>query len=94
MPAVSGQLEDQSGLAFSIGIGEYPWLMQATFSIWEDYQSLQNYAYKSRHHSEVVKKTRELGWYAEELFANFSPYHTIGTYQGTNPLNTLKGSLT
>ncbi len=87
VPSVSGQLQDQVGLVFSIGIGEYPWLMQATFSIWQDYQALQQYAYKSLHHSEVVKKTRELGWYSEELFANFTPYHSNGTYLGINPLN-------
>lgn len=86
VPAVSGQLENQDGLIFSIGIGEYPWLMQATFSLWQDYQSLKDYAYKSRHHSEVVRKTRELEWYSEELFANFIPFETNGTWEGKNPL--------
>lgn len=86
VPNVSDALEEQDGLLFSIGVGEYPLFMQATFSIWEDRTFMQQYAYKSKFHSEVVKKTRELGWYKEELFANFIPYFSEGTWNGTNPL--------
>jgi hypothetical protein len=89
VPAVSGKLEDQEGLIFSVGIGEYPWFMQATLSIWEDYSYMKQYAYKSRVHSEVIKKTRELGWYSEELFANFAPFDSIGTWEGINPLESI-----
>jgi quinol monooxygenase YgiN len=86
VPKVSDNLEDHEGLLFSIGIGEYPLFMQATFSVWKDRSFMQQYAYKSKLHSEVVKKTRELGWYKEELFANFIPYKSIGTWNGTQPL--------
>jgi hypothetical protein len=47
---------------------------------------MKAYAYRSRYHSEVVKKTRELGWYKEELFARFLPFDSAGTWHGGNPL--------
>jgi len=86
VPSVSKNMEDRDGSIFSIGIGEYPWLMQATFSLWEDEESMRNYAYRSKVHSEVIQKTRALGWYSEELFANFIPYRTVGSWEGENPL--------
>jgi hypothetical protein len=89
VPPVSKQIEDHPGKIFSIGIGEYPLFMQATFSIWQDRESMIQYAYKSPMHRDVIKKTRELGWYQEELFANFIPYRTEGSWQGVGPL-TLK----
>jgi len=93
VPSVSGNLDDRKGLLFSIGIGEYPLIMQSTFSVWDSMESMRDYAYKSTFHKEVVRKTRELGWYKEELFANFIPFNTTGTLNGKNPLAfTLSGS--
>jgi hypothetical protein len=89
VPSVSKNLVDRDGSIFSIGIGEYPWLMQATFSLWEDEESMRNYAYRSKLHTEVIQKTRTLGWYSEELFANFAPYKTLGSWEDENPLGDL-----
>ncbi|PRY84324.1 DUF3291 domain-containing protein [Mongoliibacter ruber] len=89
VPSVSKNMDERDGSIFSIGIGEYPWLMQATFSLWEDMESMHNYAYRSKFHSEVIQKTRSLGWYSEELFANFVPYKTVGSWEGENPLRPL-----
>ncbi len=93
VPSVSKNLDDRDGSIFSIGIGEYPWLMQATFSIWEDEASMRDYAYRSKLHSEVIHKTRTLGWYSEELFANFVPFKTVGSWEGENPLKPLLKSI-
>lgn len=86
VPPISQNLEEQDGLLFSIGIGEYPWLMQATFSIWESEQMMREFAYKSKLHSEVIRMTRETGWYKEELFANFIPFRSEGTWEGSDIL--------
>ncbi|MCZ4243781.1 DUF3291 domain-containing protein [Pedobacter punctiformis] len=67
------------GFIISAGIGEAPFFRQATFSIWEDTESMKNYAYKSLDHAQVIKLTRERKWYSEELFARFE----ILGYQGT-----------
>ncbi|MEM0992836.1 MAG: hypothetical protein AAF847_18050 [Bacteroidota bacterium] len=78
VPPVSASIHDKKGLLFSVGIGELPLVQQATFSLWESTELMMEYAYKSRYHREVVQKTRELGWYKEELFARFSPYKIEG----------------
>jgi heme-degrading monooxygenase HmoA len=83
---VSGVLAHQPGVILSIGIGEYPWFMQATFSLWENVESMREYAYKNKLHTEVISKTRKLGWYSEELFANFDPYKFKGKWDGKTTL--------
>mgnify|MGYP000060266819 CR=1 FL=1 len=45
VPSVSAEHQNHRGLLFSKGIGEYPWFEQATFSIWEDFECLDEFAY-------------------------------------------------
>ena len=86
VPGVSRSIESQEGLLFSVGIGELPVVQQATFSLWTNSHHMQAYAYHGRHHREVIRRTRELGWYREELFARFHPFRCEGSWQGRNPL--------
>ncbi len=73
VPKVSDRLgQHQAGLLFSKGIGELPLIQQATFSLWKSRDAMVEYAYRSAKHREMIKKTRQLGWYREELFAEFS----------------------
>jgi hypothetical protein len=53
--------------------------MQATFSVWSSADAMFDYAYSNPKHAEMVKKTRELNWYSEELFARFEPYKVEGS---------------
>lgn len=85
-PPVSRSIEKKEGLLFSVGIGEVPIVQQATFSLWQNSHLMKAFAYKSRRHREVVRRTRELGWYKEELFARFHPYSTTGSWMGKDPL--------
>jgi heme-degrading monooxygenase HmoA len=71
VPQVSQSIMQKEGRIFSIGIGELPLIMQATFSIWKSAEQMKEFAYKSKYHREVVAKTRKLGWYKEEMFARF-----------------------
>ncbi len=88
VPGVSRSMDEhREGLLFSVGVGELPLVQQATVSFWQNSRFMQAYAYKSRFHSEVIQKTRELGWYKEELFARFHPYKSTGSWQGENPLS-------
>ncbi len=68
---VSVELEKQPGLLASIGVGEAPFIRQATFSIWKSYQAMQDFAYKSAGHVHTIRLTRQDKWYREELFARF-----------------------
>jgi hypothetical protein len=81
---VSKSLEDYQGLALAIGVGEWPLIQQATLSIWKTQAEMIDYAYKNEKHKEVVRLTRKLKWYKEELFARFVPYKFIGNWNGKN----------
>jgi hypothetical protein len=71
VPSVSKSMDGHKGLIYSKGIGEYPIFMQATFSFWETGDDMMAYAYKNEKHADMVKKTKEFGWYSEELFSRF-----------------------
>lgn len=58
-------------LKFAIGVGELPFIQQATVSIWKNMESVKNYAYKDETHKRVISLTRKYNWYSEELFARF-----------------------
>jgi heme-degrading monooxygenase HmoA len=74
------------GFVTSFGIGEAPLYRQATFSVWESLEDVKAFAYRSREHGEVIKKTRTENWYSEELFARFKPIAAFGTIKGQNPI--------
>ncbi len=84
--AVARQMNGSAGFIFSIGIGELPFIKQATFSIWKDSQSMKKFAYQMQEHTEVIKKTRKENWYSEEMFVRFKPIKSVGSIKGCNPL--------
>lgn len=83
---VANMMTSAPGYITSIGVGEAPVYKQATFSIWESIDDVKAFAYRSREHAEVIKKTRSEDWYSEELFARFKPIAAFGTLNGTDPL--------
>lgn len=85
VPATSREIERAPGLIASIGVGEAPFVRQATFSLWQTEAAMKDFAYKSEMHREVVKLTRTENWYAEELFARFSLVSSEGAWNGRNP---------
>jgi hypothetical protein len=76
---VSRDVEARPGLAFAVGVGELPLVQQATFSLWQSGKQMLDYAYRRPKHAEVIRRTRELGWYKEELFARFVPFRMEGS---------------
>jgi len=83
---VSNLMASAHGYITSLGIGEAPFYRQATFSVWETLDDVKAFAYRSKEHGEVIRKTRAENWYSEELFARFKPLATFGTIKGQNPL--------
>ena len=86
VPPVSAALQQQPGLLAALGIGEAPVGLQGTFSLWSSPAALREFAHRDAAHLEVVRRTAEERWYAEELFARFAVLGTSGTLDGRDPL--------
>lgn len=83
---VDTELHTAPGLIDVVGIGEAPVGRLATFSLWESLAAARSFAYSMPDHVEVMRRTRDENWYAEELFARFEPYASSGTWNGRDPL--------
>jgi hypothetical protein len=68
VPSASKHLEGKKGLTYAKGVGELPLFEQATFSLWESASNLDQFAYQSKEHAPMIKKTRMYDWYREEMF--------------------------
>lgn len=75
-------LMENEGLLYTKGIGEVPFRNMATFSIWNNRESLQAFAYNTAQHKQAITFTHSLKWYKEELFARFQPYKVEGSWSG------------
>lgn len=59
------------GLKLSLGIGEVPYVEQATFSVWENADKMMAFV-TAPAHLKAIKLRHKEGWYKEELFARFT----------------------
>lgn len=82
VPRTSASVYQHPERKLSIGIGEYPVFMQATFSLWTSGKAMRDFAYKSAHHKEVVRLTRKRDWYSEEMFTRFRVLSFAGSWKG------------
>jgi len=71
VPKTAEQLEANKGFVYSVGIGEIPFIKQATFSVWESIEDMKAFAYKKMAHQDVIRRTRKESWYSEEMFLRF-----------------------
>jgi heme-degrading monooxygenase HmoA len=76
---VASQMAGAKGFITSYGVGEIPWIKQATVSLWESKEDMKNFAYKMHQHAEVIKKTRQEKWYSEDMFVRFKLLDTFVT---------------
>jgi hypothetical protein len=83
---VAAKIADAEGFLMSVGIGEVPWIKQATFSVWESKESMLAFAYQMKEHRDVVKKTRAEKWYSEDMFVRFAITGSAGTLNGRDPM--------
>ncbi len=82
IPPVAAAMKTAEGLRFSLGIGEAPIGLQATFSVWESPAAISAFAYQGEAHRSVVQRTATSGWYAEELFSRYAVLAENGRITG------------
>jgi hypothetical protein len=76
----------EGGLLAAFGVGEAPAGWQGTLSVWRNAADLRAFAYQGAAHSAAIRRTKETGWYAEELFARFGVVRAEGSLDGRDPL--------
>lgn len=84
--AAANDVKQSPGFITSFGIGELPWIKQATFSVWQNKEAMKNYAYGKKPHQQVIQKTRKENWYSEEMFVRFRILWTSGSLYGKNEI--------
>jgi hypothetical protein len=85
VPQVSADLHAAAGLRLALGVGEAPIGLQGTFSLWDSPAAMTAFAYRRPAHLAAVRRTAEVGWYSEELFARFAVLAVEGTVGGRTP---------
>lgn len=83
---VAAKMNAAGGFVYSAGIGELPWIKQATFSVWASKEAMMAFAYGMKEHAEVIQKTRKQRWYSEDMFTRFKLLQHWGTIKGSDPL--------
>ena len=72
------QLKNAEGVIYFKGIGEWPFIQQATLSIWKSIDHVNKFAYSNKTHLKIIEKTRKQKWYSEDLFARFQVISDTG----------------
>lgn len=87
VPSTAEKLEENRGFIYSIGIGEIPFIKQATFSVWQSIDDMKAFAYKKMAHQDVIRRTRKEDWYSEEMFLRFKILEDKVMLPSTSPLD-------
>lgn len=69
------------GCQLAVGLGEAPLLRQATFSLWDNLESMQRYAHSAAH-AEAIRTAYSAECFSESLFARFVPLSLNGQWMG------------
>jgi hypothetical protein len=74
-------INQSEGVILSAGLGEAPYLRQATFTIWEDETALNAYAQQGAHLA-AIKAAYGQQYFSESMFTRFKPSEMEGTWRG------------
>ena len=74
-------INQSEGVILSAGLGEAPYLRQATFTIWEDETALNAYAQHGAHLA-AIKAAYGQQYFSESMFTRFTPSDIQGTWRG------------
>ena len=72
-----------SGKILTAGVGEAPYFRQATFTIWDNAQCLEQYAQQGAHLA-AIKAAYGEAYFSESMFTRFKVIQARGVWQGKN----------
>jgi spheroidene monooxygenase len=74
-------INQSAGVLLTAGLGEAPYLRQATFTIWENETALNAYAQQGAHLA-AIKAAYGQHYFSESMFTRFTPSAMEGTWRG------------
>jgi heme-degrading monooxygenase HmoA len=80
-PPSQSALSNAKGCQLAVGLGEAPFVRQATFSIWDSVSDMNAYA-RSGAHLEAIQAAVQNDYFSESMFARFVPLQVQGQWQG------------
>jgi heme-degrading monooxygenase HmoA len=80
-PPSQTALSNAKGCQLAVGLGEAPFVRQATFSIWDSVSDMNAYA-RSGAHLEAIQAAVQNDYFSESMFARFVPLKVQGQWQG------------
>jgi hypothetical protein len=80
-PPSEASLEKASGILLSTGLGEAPFFRQATFSIWENTEAMNQFA-RTGAHLQAIKAAHSGDYFSESMFVRFVPIGPQGVWKG------------
>ncbi len=78
-PPAQSALTDTPGIQLAVGLGEAPFLRQATFTIWDSLAAMDAYA-RTGPHLQAIKSAAQHQYFSESMFARFIPLRTQGQW--------------
>jgi spheroidene monooxygenase len=80
-PPAQDALEQAQGCLLAAGLGEAPYLRQATFTMWESPAAMDQYA-RSGAHLEAIQTAYQGQFFSESMFTRFIPIQPQGIWRG------------
>jgi heme-degrading monooxygenase HmoA len=80
-PPAQDALADAKGCQLAVGLGEAPFVRQATFTLWDSGSDMNAYA-RSGAHLEAIQDAAENDYFSESMFARFVPLQVQGQWHG------------
>jgi hypothetical protein len=74
-------MANAQGCLLAAGVGEAPFLRQATFTMWENVAAMHNYA-RTGAHMAAIKKSYGNQYFSESMFVRFIAQDPRGVYKG------------
>jgi len=79
-PPAQSALDNTPGIQLAVGLGEAPFLRQATFTIWDSLSAMDAYA-RTGPHLQAIKSAAQHHYFSESMFARFVPMRIQGQWQ-------------